>query len=98
MEDAVAEVVNFHRVYHSMRYVRGDLVLRLHRALPENVLDAIREQFADIVVGGTYTQTGMLPQEANEPELAHLTRLRFRFDRHGMGRLRQLIDYVNANG
>jgi hypothetical protein len=98
VEDAVAEVVNFHRVYHSMRYVRGDLVLRLHRPLPDDVLESVRERFADIVVGGTYTQTGMLPQEANEPELAHLTRLRFRFDRHGQGRLRQLIDFVNANG
>ena len=29
VDEAVAEVLNFYRVYHSMRYVRGDLVLRL---------------------------------------------------------------------
>ena len=28
--DAVAEVTNFYRMYHSMRYVKNDLVLRLH--------------------------------------------------------------------
>ena len=33
VEEAVAEIRNFYRVYHSLRYVRGDLVLRLQRAL-----------------------------------------------------------------
>ena len=40
----------------------------------------------------------MLPQEANEPQLADLPRLKFRFDRHRHGRLRQLIDLINAEG
>src|SRR6202023_2914335 len=38
VEEAVAEVVNFYRVYHSMRYVHGHLVLRLQRPLPEPLL------------------------------------------------------------
>src|SRR5438105_7432154 len=29
VDEAVAEVTNFYRVYHSMRYVRDDLLLRL---------------------------------------------------------------------
>ena len=33
VEDAVQEVLNFYRVYHSMRYVEGGLVLRLQRRL-----------------------------------------------------------------
>ncbi len=98
VEEAVAEVVNFHRVYHSMRYVRGDLLLRLNHAISESVLAEIRTRFADIAVGGTYELTGMLPPESNEPELAELPRLRFRFDRHNHGRLRQLIDFLNQNG
>src|SRR5581483_189528 len=32
VDEAVAEVLNFYRIYHSMRYVKGDLLLRLqHR-------------------------------------------------------------------
>ena len=31
VDEAVAEVRDFYRVYHSMRYVRGDLVLRIQR-------------------------------------------------------------------
>lgn len=97
VEEAVAEVTTFYRVYHSMRYVRGDLVLRLQRPLDGRTLDTIRGEFKDIVTGGTFEQTGALPQEANEPTLAALPRLKFRFDRHSHGRLRQLIDAVNKS-
>lgn len=93
VERAVHEVTNFYRVYHSMRYVRGELVLRLQRRLTDDTLARIRAEFADIATD--FEQTDMLPQEANEPALAEFPRLRFRFDRHNHGRLRQLIDVIN---
>jgi hypothetical protein len=80
-----------------MRYVRGDLVLRLQRPLGPRSLDELRWEFQDIVNGGTFEQSGALPQEANEPAVADLPRLKFRFDRHNHGRLRQLIDFVNKS-
>jgi uncharacterized protein (TIGR00730 family) len=92
---AVAEVQNFYRVYHSMRYVNGDLVLRLQRPLPEPLFERIRVEFADIIEAGTFEQTSALPAEANDPHLAALPRLRFRFDRQSLGRLRMLIDVIN---
>src|SRR5262249_25126575 len=98
VEEGVAEVVNFYRVYHSMRYVRSDLVLRLQRELSPETLSSIRNEFADIVVTGTFEQTSALPAEANDPHLAALPRLRFRFDRKSLGRLRMLIDAINRDG
>lgn len=99
VEDAVREVVTFYRVYHSMRYVRGDLVLRLQRRVSEPTMARVRDEFSDVLgPGGSFEQTDALPQEANEPALAHLSRLRFRFNRHSMGRLRQLVDVLNADG
>jgi uncharacterized protein (TIGR00730 family) len=95
LDEAVAEVTNFYRVYHSMRYVRGDLVLRLQRPLSEATLGRIRKEFGDVVESGTFTLTAALPEEANDPHVAALPRLRFRFDRHSMGRLRMLIDVIN---
>jgi uncharacterized protein (TIGR00730 family) len=97
-DEAVAEVVHFYHVYHSMRYVKGDLVLRLQHALPEPLLERIRTEFADIVVAGTFAQTSALPAEANETHLASLPRLRFRFDRRSLGRLRMLINLINDLG
>lgn len=95
VEDAVQEVTRFYRVYHSMRYVRGDLVLRLLRPLSAETLARLDVEFADILSGGSFTQTAMLPQEANEPKIAALPRLKFRFNRHHQSRLRQLIDVIN---
>ncbi len=95
VEEAVEEVLTFYRVYHSMRYVRGDLVLRLQRKLSEACLAKVRAEFKDILKGGTFEQTGALPAEASEPQLAELPRIKFRFDRHKLGRLRMLIDMIN---
>jgi uncharacterized protein (TIGR00730 family) len=98
VDEAVAEVRSFYRVYHSMRYVHGHLVLRLQTPLPEPLLERIRKEFADILVSGTFDQTEALPQEANDLEILHLPRLRFHFTRHHMGRLRQLVDLINREG
>jgi uncharacterized protein (TIGR00730 family) len=96
VDEAVDEVLGFYRVYHSMRYVGPDLVLRLQNPLPPAVLEQARTAFADIVVSGTYEQGGALAAERGElPELA---RLRFRFNRRAMGRLRQLVDFINREG
>jgi uncharacterized protein (TIGR00730 family) len=97
-DEALAEIQRFYRVYHSMRYVNGDLVLRLQHRLDEALLDRLRGEFADIIAAGTLEQTGALPEEANDTHVADLPRLRFRFDRKSLGRLRMLIDAINRDG
>ena len=93
VDEAVEEVLRFYRVYHSMRYVGRDLVLRVRKPLPETLLATLSKDFADIVVSGTLTQG---PASAIEgDELPELTRLRLHFNRHSMGRLRQLVDRIN---
>jgi uncharacterized protein (TIGR00730 family) len=96
VDEAVEEVLGFYRVYHSMRYVQDDMVLRLQKPLSEEQLERVRTSYADIVVSGTFEQSGILPQEG--AEFPDLTRLRFHFNRRNMGRLRQLIDFINAAG
>ncbi len=95
VDEAVAEVHHFYRVYHSMRYVRGDLLLRLLHRLSDETMERLRTEFADILAAGTFEQTDALPEEANETHIADLPRLRFRFDRRSLGRLRQMIDVIN---
>ena len=98
VDEAVDEVLGFYRVYHSMRYVRGDLILRLQKPLRDATLAKIRDEFQDIVKSGTFEPTPALPTEYGDAHLAHLPRLKFRFDRHKLGRLRQLIDVINRDG
>jgi uncharacterized protein (TIGR00730 family) len=96
--DAVAEVLNFYRLYHSMRYVGDELVLRLHKALSPDLLENLRTRYADIVVSGTIEQSSALAAESNDHHLAAMPRLRFKFDRRHLGRLRMMIDTINRDG
>lgn len=95
VEDAVGEILQFYRVYHSMRYVRNKLVLRLQSAPSESLLAEINERFADIAYDGKFAISGPLAEEQDEAALEKLPRLVFRFNRRNLGRLRQLIDRLN---
>jgi hypothetical protein len=95
-EEAVREILDFFRVYHSMRWVHDRLVLRLHAPPDAERLERIQQDFRDILVGGPFVVGGPLPEERDEPALADLPRLIFPFNRRNYGRLRQLIDCLNA--
>ena len=96
--DAVAEIQGFFRVYRGMRYVHGQLVLRLGQAPSAACLEEINRSFADLLASGQFTVSGPLPEEKDEPELADLPRLIFHFNRRDFGRLRRLIDCLNRDG
>ena len=95
IDETLQEILNFYRVYHSMRYVKDHLVFRLKTALSDQHLEQIRDQFSDILVSGTFEQTEALPEESGEPDLAELPRLVFQFNRRALGRLRLLINDIN---
>jgi uncharacterized protein (TIGR00730 family) len=97
VDAAVAEVLDFYRVYHSMRYVGRDLVFRLQHPLSDAMLERIRTEYADILNSGTFEAITALPEEANDLHLAALPRLRFHFDRRNLGRLRMLVDTINQD-
>jgi len=92
---AVDEILHFFSNYHSMRYVRDRLLFRLQRPPSADLLDDIQDAFADLLVDGKFELTGPHAHEEDEPELSHLHRLSFHFNRRGLGRLRQLIDVLN---
>ncbi len=97
VDEAVAEVLDFYRVYHSMRYVKHRLVLRLRQAPSPQLVAALNAQFSDILVAGSITASGPLSEERDEPDLAHLSRLVLQFNRRNLGRLREMIDIVNRS-
>ena len=94
-EEAVNEILQFYRNYHSMRYVKNQLLLRLNYGLSNETLETINQQFSDILSDGKFVKTTALPAERDETHLADKTRLAFHFNRRNHGRLRQLIDLLN---
>ena len=93
-EDAAERVRGFYRNYHSQRFAGDELVLRLRRPLTEAQVEAINAEFAELVAEGRIAATGPHPAESAHFELP---RLRFVFTRRDHGRLRQLIDRINAD-
>jgi len=94
VEAAAAEVEAFYRNYHSQRYVRDSLVLRLRKPLAPGTLAELNARFADILHGPAVQTHGPVPGEGEE--LPDLPRLVLPFNRSGFSRLRSLIDLVNA--
>ena len=95
-EETLQVIQRFYSVYHSMRYVGQDTVLRISRPLPEETVDALSREFRDLLMKGAIRQSGPLPEEVDEPELARLPRLVIPFNRQNYGRLIQLIHRINA--
>ena len=94
-EEAIREITHFYENYHSVRTVRDDLVVRLQRPPGEAELAEMNTRFADIVSAGEFRVSAPLPLEYDEPALAHLPRLVFKFNRRDHARLRMLIDFLN---
>jgi len=95
VEEAAHEVRHFYSNYHSLRYVRDELVFRLQRRPTDAQLARINRSFADLLSRGTFRTDRTLPAERDEPALAALPRLVFSFNRRDHGRLRLLIDHLN---
>lgn len=94
VDDAVAEVTGFYRVYHSSRIVGDNLIFRLQRPLSDEGLERIQREFEDILKGPVVQAPGPVSQELNE--FAELPRLIVPFNRTSYSRLRRLIDVLNT--
>ncbi len=93
LSHAIQHTLQFYRNYHSQRFVRDDLVLRLQRPLTPNQVGQLNEAFHSLVGDGCIEQCGPLKGEQSHLDLP---RLRFTFTRRDYGRLRSLINQINA--
>jgi len=95
VDEAVKHIARFYRNFHSTRFVRDLLVVRLKNAPTPTGLAALNEDFADIIAGEPFHVIPPTPEETDDGEHLDLNRIAFGFNRRGYGRLRQLIDVLN---
>ena len=96
IDEAAEEILSFYDNYHSQRYVNGKLVLRLKHDPSDELVAAVNEEFADILVDGTIEKTGPSSQEIADDDHVDLARVTLHFNRRALGRLRLLVDRFNA--
>ncbi len=95
-DDAVKFITRFFRNYHSMRFVRDLLVLRLHHQPSASAIDALNQDFADLVTAGRIESIEPTAEEREDNAFLDLPRIGFEFNKRDYGRLRQFIDVLNS--
>ena len=71
-------------------------MIRLRYAPDDATLEALSEEFGDIIVRGRIERIDATPPEVSDDDNVDLDRIAFRFDRFGFARLRALIDRLNG--
>jgi uncharacterized protein (TIGR00730 family) len=96
VDEAIAEIAQFYKNFHSYRWVGQKMVIRVRQRLTAKAIDVINAAFADVLRDNQVTQGRALSQEHNEPDIENLPRLIFTPKRKNFGRFRKLIDAINA--
>ncbi|HEY3901889.1 MAG TPA: LOG family protein [Chthoniobacter sp.] len=96
VEEAIAEIAQFYRNYQSYRWVGQKMVVRIHRRLTDVAIQKINVEFDDVLNPSQIEQGVALHEEHNEPDILNLPRLIFTPKRRNFGRLRKLLDAINA--
>jgi uncharacterized protein (TIGR00730 family) len=97
-QEALDYVKFFYSTYHSLRFVRDRVVIRLEHDLSDEVVHGLAEEFSDLVKKGTIEKTRALPEETNEPELLDKHRLVFALNRQSPSRLYEMVLKINEVG
>ncbi|MBU1494051.1 MAG: TIGR00730 family Rossman fold protein [Actinobacteria bacterium] len=94
--EAIDEICSFYDNYHSQRFVGDRLILRLTHAPSPADLERLNDSYADLLASGTIEAITATDLEIEDRDHPDLPRLRLHFDRRSLGRLRSMIDDLNA--
>jgi hypothetical protein len=96
-EEAIQVIENFYRVYHSMRFIDHQLVIRLNKQITPKQIATLEDEFSELLKEGEHIHySGAFPEEEDEPDLADLPRLSMLFDHHHYGLLLAFIHRINT--
>jgi len=95
-DEAVKIVTRFYRNFHSSRFVKDLFIIRLKHAPTDTAIEAMNEDFADIITGPPIHRIEATTEEREDTDFVQIPRIAFGFNRRDYGRLRQLIDGLNS--
>ena len=97
-EEGVRWIQFFYSTYHSMRHVRGTLVLRLEKELADNHIAELNQSFKDLVKKGRIRKIEPFRVESDEPAILAKPRIGFAYNDKSAGRLTEMILAINRMG
>ena len=95
--EAATVIENFYKNYHSIRFHDELAIVRLTKALTQDQLDMLEQEFPELINdGGKITCCPALGCEDDQPDLADLPRLVFPFNHFHYGLLIAFINRINT--
>lgn len=94
VEIAVQHILKFYRNFHSYRWVRKRMVIRVNKKLTREALAELNTNFTQLIAEGEIEQTGALPEEADDTHLAHMVRISL-IPKKDFGAIRRFLDAIN---
>lgn len=95
VDRAVEEIKHFYKVFHSYRWVRDEMVIRLNKKITPRALENLNQQFDHLLASGHIVQREALPEEADDRAFNDLPRLVLIPHKREFGMLRLLINAIN---
>ncbi len=95
VDEAVEEIENFYKTYHSIRYFHDLAVIRLNHALKPSTMRELNAMFSDLVTVGTFEMCDPDQFTLDHNDYSDKYRLIFRFNKISYGRLNELIRFIN---
>lgn len=92
VQEAVDHIQQFYRRYHSSRYVKDVLVIRMLTPLTAAQIDLLNKEFLSLIQEGSIYATKALSEESDHLDLP---RIAFKHNRKYFGLLRAMIDRIN---
>ena len=93
--DAVKEIIDFYRIFHSVRFVGKYLIIRMNKQISDVDLEAINNEFSYLCKQGGFEKCAPTPQEILSNDNVEKARLKFEFVRNDLGGLRDVINRIN---
>jgi uncharacterized protein (TIGR00730 family) len=92
IEQAVQHILHFYSRYHSSRYVKDSLVIRMLSPLTDEQIDQLNQKFQPLIKEGKIVACHALEEENDHLDLPRLV---FQHNHQHFGLLRALIDQIN---
>lgn len=96
VDAAVRIITRFYRNFHSMRFVKDFLVIRMKFAPSDHAIDGLNIDFRDIISQGRVQRIEPTPEEREDGSDLEYPRIAFEFNKRDYGRLRQMIQVINS--
>ena len=96
VEKAIDEILQFYRIYHSIRYVGDKTVIRLNTLLSNENIEELNKRYGRILRSGEIESTESLPAEQKTEEFLNLPRLVMDFNRRDYGEFYEMLRFLNT--